>query len=323
MVALSVQIETALGLSWARWQRLVAEVDRLGFRGLYCCDHFLPPPMLDVGYSDSVENVTAFTYLASHSSRLEFGPLVAPVSWRDPVMLVRQAMALDDLSGGRFVLGVGAGWMEREHEAFGYPLGGKKTRMDRLAEALEVISLLARNPEPVSFSGNFFNLRDALLLPRSPRPDGVRILVGGAGPTRTLPLAARYANVWNMGGSPERYRESSTRLDELLLARDRQPSAVHRTVMQQVICYRSESDLPGRVRHLATGQPGVTPAELLAALRERSPAVIVGTPDQVVEQIRAYAAAGVQELMVQRFDLDDVEGLEIIAEEVMPKVAAL
>ena len=321
MVALSVQIETAFGLSWPRWKRLVAESDRLGFKGLYCCDHFLPPPMVRDGYADSVENVTAFTYLATASQRLELGPLVAPVSWRDPVMLVRQAMALDDLSGGRFVLGVGAGWMEREHEAFGYELGDKKTRMDRLSEALAVMSLLARTPEPVSYSGTFYNLKDALLLPRSPRPGGVRIMVGGSGPNRTLPLTARYANVWNMGGTVERYRESSTRLDELLVKRGRQPGEVHRTLMQQVICYRSESDLAGRVQHLAATQPGVAPADLLKALRERSPAVIAGTPDQVVEQIGRYADAGVQEIMVQRFDLDDLEGLQIVAEEVMPKVA--
>src|SRR5438093_1480631 len=105
MVALSVQVEIAGGLSWARWKRLVAEVDRLGYRGLYCCDHFFPGAS---GFADSVEIYSAFTYLADHSTRLELGPLVSPVSFRDPVMLARHAMALDDLSGGRFVLGVGA-----------------------------------------------------------------------------------------------------------------------------------------------------------------------------------------------------------------------
>jgi alkanesulfonate monooxygenase SsuD/methylene tetrahydromethanopterin reductase-like flavin-dependent oxidoreductase (luciferase family) len=90
MVALSVQIEMAGGLSWARWKRIVAEVDRLGYRGLYCCDHFLPSSQ---GYADSVEIIAAFTYLADHSPRLEFGSLVVPVSFRDPIMLVRQAGA--------------------------------------------------------------------------------------------------------------------------------------------------------------------------------------------------------------------------------------
>src|SRR5438067_5521741 len=146
MVALSVQIEIAGGLSWERWKKLVAEVDRMGYRGLYVCDHFYPP---GTGYADSVEINLAFAYGLDHSQRLEFGSLVAPVSFRDPRFLIRQAMHLDNLGGGRFVLGVGAGWMEREHTAFGYELGDKRTRMNRLAEALEVMSLLNRNEEPV------------------------------------------------------------------------------------------------------------------------------------------------------------------------------
>lgn len=318
MVELSVQLEMAGGLSWDRWKRLVAEADRLGYRGLYCCDHFLPSGQ---GYTDSVDIYLAFTYLATHSTRLEFGSLVSPVSFRDPVMLARDAMALDDLSGGRFILGVGAGWMEREHEAFGYDLGDKATRMNRFAEALQVIDLLTRGAEPVSFDGRFYHLKEALLLPRSPRPGGLRILVGGSGPHRTLPLTARYANAWNTGSrGPSAYQESSRRLDDLLLKAGRGPREVKRTLMQQVICYRDESELPGRVRHLTRGNPNLTPAEALAQLRERSPGVIAGRPAEVVDQIQAYAQAGVQEIMVQRLDLDDLEGLQIISEEVMPHV---
>jgi alkanesulfonate monooxygenase SsuD/methylene tetrahydromethanopterin reductase-like flavin-dependent oxidoreductase (luciferase family) len=318
MVALSVQIEMANGLSWARWKRLVAEVDRLGYRGLYCCDHFLPG---GGGYADSVEIYTAFTYLADHSDRLEFGPLVSPVSFRDPINLIRQAMALDDLSGGRFVLGVGAGWMEREHAMFGYELGDRATRMARLAEALAIMDLLGRHEEPVSHSGRFYRLQEARLLPRSPRPGGPRLLVGGAGPKRTLPLTARYADAWNTGGrSPDAYREASELLDELLVRAGRQPGDVRRTLMQQVICYRGEADLGRRLRHVAAPQPGATPAATLAALRERSPHVIAGTPAEVIDQIGAYAAAGVEEIMVQRLDLDDIEGLQIIAEDVAPHV---
>jgi alkanesulfonate monooxygenase SsuD/methylene tetrahydromethanopterin reductase-like flavin-dependent oxidoreductase (luciferase family) len=318
MVTLSVQVEMAQGLSWARWKRLVAEVDRLGYRGLYCCDHFLPGGQ---GYADSVEVMTAFTYLATQSQRLEFGPLVAPVSFRDPVMLVRQAMALDDLSGGRFVLGVGAGWMEREHAAFGYELGDRPTRVARLAEALEVIALLSRRDQPVSFEGRFYRLREALLLPRSPRPGGPRLLIGGSGPKRTLPLTARYADAWNAGGqSPAQFRENSARLDELIVKAGRQPRDVRRTLMQQVICYRDEAEL-GRRLGFPGGGPEA-PAARLEALRGRSPNAIAGSPAQVVEQIGAYAEAGVEEIMVQRLDLDDLEGLQVIAEEVMPRVSA-
>ncbi|MGH2461703.1 MAG: LLM class flavin-dependent oxidoreductase [Chloroflexota bacterium] len=318
MVKLSVQIEMAGGLSWTRWKRLVAEVDRLGYVGLYCCDHFLPG---SGGYADSVEIMSAFTYLADHSARLEFGSLVAPVSFRDPIMLVRQAMALDDLSGGRMVLGVGAGWMEREHAMFGYALGDKPTRAARLAEALEVIRLLSRSDEPVSFSGRFYQLREAKLLPRSPRPAGLRLLIGGSGPKRTLPLTARYADAWNAGGlNPAAYRETSARLDELIVAAGREPGAVKRTLMQQVVCYRNEAELARRIQWLAPPAADRSLDAMLEFLRGRAPNAIVGSPAQVIEKIQAYGEAGVNEIMIQRLDLDDLEGLQVIAEDVLPHV---
>src|SRR5206468_2644018 len=126
-----------------------------------------------------------------------FGPLVAPVSFRDPRQLVRQASALDDLSGGRFILGLGAGWQEHEHSVWGYDLGDIPTRMARFEESLEVASRLLRSDAPVTFEGRFFQLHDAVLLPRPARPGGPPILIGGNGPKRTLPLVARYADIWN------------------------------------------------------------------------------------------------------------------------------
>ena len=110
MPALSIMIEGQHGLTWPRWKRLVTEVERLGFAGLFRSDHFTNAQPPD---KDSLELVTSLTYLADHTERIHFGPLVAPFSFRNPVMLARQAAALDDLSGGRMILGVGAGWQER------------------------------------------------------------------------------------------------------------------------------------------------------------------------------------------------------------------
>ncbi|MHB8628825.1 MAG: LLM class flavin-dependent oxidoreductase [Aggregatilineales bacterium] len=210
---LAIATEGAFGLTWPRWKRLIGEVERLGFAGLFRADHFTwtTPPDLD-----SFELITSLTYLADHSQQLHFGPLVAPLSVRDPIMLARQAVALDDLSQGRLILqrlsgclthfgvgfrrdnghqisstkltiavGVGAGWLEREHRMFGYCLGDVKARMDRLQEGLEVITRLVRSQEPMTFEGRYYQLREAQLLPRPHRATPVR--VGGSGPKRALP----------------------------------------------------------------------------------------------------------------------------------------
>src|SRR5438105_1854662 len=127
MVAVSIMIEGQMGLTWPRWKRLVAEVEALGFAGMFRSDHFTSARPPD---EDSLEMIVSLTYLADHTQRIHFGPLVAPFSFRNPMLLVRQAAALDDLSNGRMILGVGAGWQEREHDLFGFELGDIATRMD-------------------------------------------------------------------------------------------------------------------------------------------------------------------------------------------------
>src|SRR5579884_615819 len=178
MVAVSIQVEGQNGLTWPRWKRMVAEVEDLGFAGLFRSDHFTNARPPD---KESLEMLVSLTYLADHSQRIHFGPLVAPVSMRHPAMLARQAAALDDLSGGRMILGLGAGWQEREHQHFGFPLGDIPTRMRRLEEGLEVITRLLHSDEPVNYEGQFFQLHDAILLPRPQRPGGPAILIGGNG----------------------------------------------------------------------------------------------------------------------------------------------
>ena len=169
MVAISIQIEGQNGLNWPYWKRFVKEIEDLGFAGLFRSDHFTNARPPD---KDSLEMIVSLTYLADHTQRIHFGPLVAPVSFRHPTLLARQAAALDDLSGGRMILGVGAGWQDREHHLFGHNLGDVPTRMARMEEGLEVITRLLKSDEPVTYEGKFFQLRGALLLPRPQRPGG-------------------------------------------------------------------------------------------------------------------------------------------------------
>ncbi len=318
MVAISIQIEGQNGLTWPRWKRLVEEVEDLGFAGLFRSDHFTNARPPDKA---SLEMVVSLTYLADHTQRIHFGPLVAPISFRDPALLARQAAALDDLSGGRMILGIGAGWQEREHRLFGHDLGDVPTRMARMEEGLEVITRLLKSNEPVTYEGKFFQLRGATLLPRPQRPGGPRILIGGNGPKRTLPLVVRYADIWNANFlSPDAFRERSAALDQLLLAAGRKPADIRRTVMLSLFFGRDMIEVDRRLSGLKDrpAYAGQSLDWVIEELRAGGQA-IVGTPDRIIEQIHAYENAGVDELVLQWFDLDDIDGLRAFAASVLPR----
>ena len=319
MVALSIQIEGQDGLTWARWKKLIDEVETLGFAGLYRSDHFTngrPPDKA------SLEMIVSLTYLADHTQRITFGPLVAPFSFRDPMLLARQAAALDDLSGRRMCLGLGAGWQEREHTLFGLNLGDIPTRMARLEEGLEVVTRLLKSDDPVTFEGRFYQLRGATLLPRPQRPGGPRILLGGSGVKRTLPLVARYADAWNGNFlSPPEFRERSTTLDALLQAAGRKPSDVRRTVMLGLFFGNDKREVDG-VLSWRRNVPDLADKPLDAvveAMHSRGDG-LVGTPEQIMQQIQVYADAGVEEFMLQWRDMDDIKGLRNFAESVLHRI---
>jgi alkanesulfonate monooxygenase SsuD/methylene tetrahydromethanopterin reductase-like flavin-dependent oxidoreductase (luciferase family) len=318
MIEISIAAEGVFGLTWSAWTRLVRAVEDLGFTGLYLADHFVPPTPPDY---PSLDLIVALTYLADHTSRVRFGSLVAPVSHRNPVHLARQAAALDDLSGGRMVLGVGAGWMHREHNTFGFDLGDVPTRMDRLGEGLQVITSLLRTEDPVSFSGQFFHLRDAAL-PGPRRPSGPPILVGASGPKRGLPLVARFADIWNAQGlTPVEIQDRSVTLDGLLMAAGRRPEDIRRSFNAPILCGRSPAEMENRVRGFKRfeGFADLPLESLLSTLREWFPAPFFGTPDEVVDLIRAYERVGITEVTLQWFDTEDIKGLEVLAQEILPQ----
>ncbi|MGZ3676137.1 MAG: TIGR03560 family F420-dependent LLM class oxidoreductase [Ktedonobacterales bacterium] len=319
MASISLMIEGQNGLTWAHWKRLVSAAEELGFAGLFRSDHFTNARPPD---KDSLEMIVSLTYAADNSQRIHFGPLVAPLSFRHPTLLARQAAALDDLSGSRMILGLGAGWQEREHTVFGFDLGDIPTRMARFEEGVEVITRLLRSDEPVTFDGRFYHLRGAILLPRPQRSGGPPILIGGNGPKRTLPLVARYANIWNaVALSPEAFRDTSATLDRLLLEAGRKPEDVARTIMLGSFFGRDEQALDRKLswRHDTPELVG-KPLDEVVQLVHTTRQALVGTPDQVIVQLRSYIAAGAQEIMVQWLDLDDMDGLHAFATSILPHV---
>jgi F420-dependent oxidoreductase-like protein len=305
VLEVAIMIEGQEGIDWTRWQRLARAVEDLGYAGLFRSDHFTNPtgPVLD-----ALELWSSLTWLADNTSRIEFGPLVSPVSFRHPVITAWQASVVDNLAGGRLRLGVGAGWQEREHEAYGFDLLDTDRRFARFEEGLKVITRLLRSEEPVSFDGEFYRLRDAVLMPRSPRPGGPPIVIGGNGPRRTLPLAARYADEWNaVFVTADKFVELNARLDELLQEAGRPPEQVRRTLMTRAISGRTTADVERKLG-----------GESADELRTRG--VIVGTGPEIAEQLGNLDEAGVERVMLQWLETDDIDGLEAMAQSVLPQL---
>ncbi|MFN2149390.1 MAG: TIGR03560 family F420-dependent LLM class oxidoreductase [Anaerolineales bacterium] len=300
MIEIAIMIEGQHGLNWPRWKRIARAVEELGFAGLYRSDHFTNASPPD---RDSLELWTSLTWLADHTERIEFGPLVTPLSFRDPVFTARMAREVDDLSGGRLTLGVGAGWQEREHTMFGYDLLDVSDRFERFEEGLQVISGLLREADPVNFEGRFYRLQEAQLLPRPQRPGGPPLLIGGNGPRRSLPLAAKYADEWNgVYITPEAYRKRIEMLDEGLAAGGRDPGSVRRSVMTGLVFASDRAEIEKKVEFWQA-----TPEEL------RQHGLIVGTGSQVTEAVAAYERAGAGRIMLQWLELDDLDGLQTLA----------
>jgi F420-dependent oxidoreductase-like protein len=303
MLEVALMIEGQDGLNWARWQRLAAAAETLGFAGLYRSDHFTNPNPPD---KDSLELWVSLTWLASHTRRIDFGPMVSPVSFRDPVMTARIAAQVHALSGGRLMLGVGAGWQEREHTMFGYDLLDVPARFARFEEGLQVIVGLLKG-EAFSFQGNYYQLQDAHLLPR---PDGPPILIGGNGPKYTLPLVAKYADEWNgVFLQPAQYADRNARLDEMLAEQGRPEDSVRRSLMTGIHFGRDEAE------YQATPTPWNTPLEEL-----KDSAIVMGTPSAVVDQLGKLAEAGVQRVMLQWLEQDNMDKLEAFAKTVLPQL---
>ena len=295
---IAIMIEGQNGLNWPRWQRIARAVEDLGFAGLYRSDHFTNPHPPDL---DSLELWTSLTWLATHTQRIEFGPLVSPASFRDPRMTARIARDVDDLSGGRLTLGLGAGWQEREHTNFGYDLLDVSKRFARFQEALEIVTRLLRSAEPVSFAGQYYQLHEAILLPRPKRAGGPPILIGGSGLRQTLPLVAHYADEWNAVFIPAaRWVGLNAQLDELLRAGGREPRGVRRSLMTGLVFGLDEDEVQRKLR-------GRDASELMGR------GLIVGTPAEVKHQLGRLAEAGLQRVMLQWLDLDDLAGLEALA----------
>jgi len=315
---LGVMIEAQEGLNWDRWRRIIRATEDLGFESLFRSDHFFS--LSGPHDRDALETFLSFVLVAEESKRIRFGPLVASMTFRHPSLLARMAAQIDALSGGRFILGMGAGWNVPEHEAFGLPFPPVRERMDRLEEGIQVVRTLWGDG-PASFEGRYYQLKDVESYPKPvqlPAP----ILVGGSGEKRTLRIVAKYADEWNaVGQTLEGYRHKDEVLRAHCEAVGRDPGTIRRSMMCGFVIGRNKTELHAHLGRIAEAIPALgrgAPDEVIEGLRNRG--WLTGTPSEVVEQIGERQEAGVQRIMMQHHAQADFETLELIAKGILPQV---
>ena len=314
---IGLMVEGQNGLTWERWLHIVHLAERLGFPSLFRSDH------LFLGEQrDSLEAYVSLAVAARETSRIRFGPLVSPVTFRSPVDVARMAAQIDLLSGGRFVVGVGNGWSEAEHRAYGIPFPSPGERSRRLEEAIQVMRALW-GPGPASFSGHYYSLDNADALPK-PAAGRPYLLIGGSGPKRTLAMVARYADEWNtVNTSAEALPEHMEILARHCEGVDRDPASIKRSAMMFALVGPDEPAIDRVARKFGTmfGREQRSAAEVRASARERG--MIVGGTQELVDRLGRLADLGIDEVQLQHVDFDDDELPEYLASEVAPPAKGL
>lgn len=272
--------------SWPDLRDAALAAEATGWDSLWIDDHLL----CDEGdeRDPKLEGWTVLAALAAITTRVRLGHLVSAITFRNLGVIAKMATTLDHLSGGRFVLGLGAGWHEREHVAFGLDFGGSVgERLDRLEEAAGLLRRLL-DGETVTHDGRFHHLDRAVCAPR-PVQARLPILIGGSGRRRTLRIVARHADAWNANVTPDELRELDVVLREHGAAVGRDTAAIERQVYVNVIVRDSAAEAAAEWRDVvATHRP----------LDEEAPLHAGGTPTDVAAALRPYVEAGVGEIVV-------------------------
>ncbi|MGH2697464.1 MAG: LLM class flavin-dependent oxidoreductase [Actinomycetota bacterium] len=315
-------------VSWEGLVNAARRAESLGFDSAWISDHFFLSLARYGGPDEpygSPEALTALAGLAAVTDRIRLGTLVLCAGFRHPAILAKSAVTIDLLSEGRLDLGLGAGWYEDEYRAFGYRVG--RSRFEVLEETVEVLSLLFGEKEPVTWEGRHYSLDEAYCRPRPAQRPGPPLWVGGKGGPRLARLVARRADGWNTvwAWTPEDYADRARMLEEACERHDRDPATVGRSVGLYALVGEDERDLDARWRALQRWTPGG--ALNGSALGSWGRDKLVGTPDRVVERLAAFAALGVEELIVSvgslPFAVFDDDAVEVFARAVIPAAREL
>jgi F420-dependent oxidoreductase-like protein len=296
---LALMIEGQEDVTWDDWVALAHACEEHGIEALFRSDHYLS--VQGETAHGSLDAWATINALATITSTLRLGTLVSPATFRHPSELAKVVATADQISGGRIELGMGTGWLEAEHRAYGFPFPPMKERMERLEEQLQIVNG-AWADGPFDFHGRHYDVEGLDALPKPVQRPRPHLLLGGSGGPRSLRLAARYADEYNtVFPSVEFCRELRAKLDDDLPL----------SIMTGVLVGADRADSDARVKKLEAwnGDAGI------------SDAWITGTAREAVEQLLALEEAGVERAMLQNLLHWDLEHVELIGREVIPAVS--
>jgi F420-dependent oxidoreductase-like protein len=294
-----LMIEGQEGVTWEQWRALATTAEAAGFEALFRSDHYQSLGGNDGGSLDAWSTINA---LAALTDTLRLGTLVSPATFRHPSVLAREAVTADHISGGRIEVGLGAGWHEGEHLSHGFPFDTARDRFDRYAEQLEIVHR-SWESEPFDFEGRFYRLQHADPQPKPDQKPHPPLIAGGQALPRGAALAARWADEYNtVFATADECRERRERIAAACREVGREPIP-----FSLMTTFAIDGDHATRLlRRVGQTAP---PAGWLA-----------GTAEQIVEQLRALEAVGVERVMFQHLLHDDLETVELIGREIIPAV---
>ena len=307
---LRIFTEPQQGADYGRLLAVARATKELGFDAFFRSDHYLK--MGDVsGLPGPTDAWVTLAGLARETSRIRLGTLMSPATFRLPGPLAISVAQVDDMSGGRVELGLGAGWYAQEHAAYGIPFPDAQERFDRFEEQLAIITGLWTTPEgkTFSFAGSYYTLVDSPALPKTAQRPHPPVLIGGQGPRRTPRLAAKYADEYNVAfANLAQTAAAYGRVREACTAAGREAGSLVYSAAQVVCCGRDEAEVARRAAAIGRDVSDLRANEL------------AGTPAEVVDTIGRFAEEGTGRIYLQVLDLHDLDHLELLASEVLPQV---
>lgn len=307
---LRIFVEPQQGATYDDQLRVALAAERLGFDAFFRSDHYLVMGDHD-GRPGPTDAWITLAGLARETSTIRLGTLMTAATFRLPGPLAITVAQVDAMSRGRVEFGLGTGWYEPEHAAYGIPFPPLGERFDRLADQLEIITGLWSTPvgQTYSHDGEYYRLTDSPALPK-PLQTPIPLLIGGGGARRTPQLAARFAEEFNIPfTSVEDSRAAFDRVRQACASIERDPATMIMSVAQVVCCGTSEPEIERRARSIGRE---------VGELRENG---LAGTPNEVIEKAREFKTLGASRLYLQMLDMSDLDQLELVAAEVMPALA--